>query len=210
MKFNCPSCGAPSQFNSNLSLFFTCPYCRTQVFKNENQIESMGQVADLPEDMSPLQLFSEGTYGGKSFKVLGRVKLKWDDGYWNEWYLGHSNGTTAWLAEAQGEWIYSVQINDIKVPAFREKDVGSSYSYNGAQFTFADFKQAKSFGFEGELPFKAVLGESRESIDLLGNRNPKFLSFETDDSGARAYLGTYVSLKELKINNLRKFHGWES
>lgn len=160
--------------------------------------------------MSPLQLYSEGAYTGKSFKVLGRIKLTWDEGYWNEWYLGLSDGSIAWLAEAQGEWIYSVQVDDIKIPTYRENNVGSSYTYHGAQFTYADFKQAKSFGFEGELPFKTVLGESRESIDLLGNKTPKFLSFETDESGARAYLGTYVSLKELKMKNLRKFHGWES
>lgn len=210
MKYDCPSCGAPIQFTSALSLYCVCNSCLSQVFRTENEIELIGKQASLPDDVSPLQLFSEGEFNGKSFKIIGRCKLQWDAGSWNEWYISFSDGSTAWLAEAQGKWILTFEQNDVVVPDQKDVELDNEYILNSVSFIYTDLKHATSYGFEGELPFKTVQGEKRFSVDLTSNQSKKFLSFEYDTSDSRAYLGQYVTLSQLKMKNMREFDGWKT
>jgi len=211
MKHSCPSCGAPIQFTSALSLYCVCSHCQSQIFRNEQEVELIGKQASLPDDISPLQLYSEGEFKGKTFKVIGRCKLQWEQGTWNEWYISFSNGeATAWLAEAQGKWMLSFEQKEFTPPNPKEIKIGETYRFNTVNFTYSDEKNAISYGFEGELPFKAVQGEKRYSVDLLSNLPNKFLSFEYEAESARAYLGQYVTLFELKMRNMREFDGWKT
>jgi hypothetical protein len=208
ININCPSCGAEIIFSSSVALFCVCKFCRSLVFRNEQQIELLGNQAELPEDMSPVQLFSEGEAFGAKFRVLGRVKMQWQAGVWNEWYLSFSGGNVGWLAEAQGQWIISTEKKDVAIPESNDLHIERSFKLDGATFIYADIKEAVSYGFEGELPFLSVKDEKRISVDLLSNKSKRFLSFEYDNSGKRAYLGMYVTLAQLKMKNLRVFDGW--
>lgn len=210
MKLICPSCSAEIQFSSSVALYCVCSFCRSQIFRNEQQIELLGKQAELPEDLSPIQLFSEGEFNGKKFKVLGKVKMQWSEGVWNEWFLNCSDGSIAWLAEAQGKWIFSIEKKDLVIPDRKQIILGETYKLEGAVFTYADMKDAISYGFEGELPFLTVKDAPRFSVDLLCNKTNRFLSFEFDSGGKRAYLGMYVTLAQLKMTNLRGFDGWSA
>lgn len=210
MTFACPGCGAETKFSSAIALYCVCKYCRSQIFRTEQQIELIGKQTELPEDCSPLQLFSDGEYMGRKFRVLGRVKMQWAEGVWNEWYLSYVDGSAGWLAEAQGKWILSIEKKELSIPDLENIHIGGKFTVDGAKFIYADKKEAMSYGFEGELPFLTVAQEKRFSVDLLSNENQRFLSFEYDNSGARAYLGRYVTLAELKMKNLRAFDGWST
>ncbi len=209
MKNSCPSCGAPLQLTNAISLYCVCAYCQSQVFRSETEIELLGKQAELPEDISPLQLYSEGEFMGKAFKVIGRCKLQWEDGSWNEWFLDFGTGSTGWLAEAQGKWILSFEQKDLIIPKQNEIKLGDSFLFNKIEYTYADLKNAVSCGFEGELPFKATKGEKRFSVDLNSKIPNKFLSFEYEEADSRAYLGQYVTLFQLKMKNMREFDGWK-
>src|SRR5256885_2095546 len=54
--FNCPSCGAQVDFQSNLSVYAVCKFCRSMIVRHDVNVESIGTMASLPDDMSPIQI----------------------------------------------------------------------------------------------------------------------------------------------------------
>ncbi|MBC7465750.1 MAG: DUF4178 domain-containing protein [Bdellovibrio sp.] len=210
MTFLCPSCSAEIQFSSSVALYCVCRYCRSQIFRNEQQVDLLGKQAELPEDVSPVQIFSEGEAFGKKFRVLGKVKMQWAGGTWNEWFLTYSDGTLGWLAEAQGKWILSTEKKEVVFPDLEDIRVGRKFTLDSVAFIYTDKKEATSYGFEGELPFLTVAGEKRFSVDLLSDKSNRFLSFEYSKDERKAFIGKYVTLTELKMTNLKQIEGFSA
>lgn len=210
-KFNCPACGAENNFKSALSLYVVCPHCRCSIFKSDTELSVLGKVSALAQDNSPLQLRSEGVHQGIVFSVVGRVRMKWADGFWNEWCLYFKDGKTGWLAEAQGEFLITKEVpNTTSVIDSDEWKIKKSVVLDGKGFYITDLKHAEVHMTEGELPFRAHPGDKRFSADLRPSSGKLFGSLEKDAHlpVIRAYLGNSTDLAELKMNYLRKFDGW--
>ena len=58
----CPGCGAPVEFRSAQSLYAVCSFCRSTVVRTGDTLSRVGQMAELFEDHSPLQLLASGRY----------------------------------------------------------------------------------------------------------------------------------------------------
>jgi len=80
---NCPNCGAPLVYRWSSSVQTVCPYCQSIVVRTDVDLKKVGQVADLPDDASPIQMTTEGRYGDKGFVVAGRILYQYDQGGWN-------------------------------------------------------------------------------------------------------------------------------
>jgi hypothetical protein len=207
--FNCPSCGAEVGFQSNLSLYGVCKYCRSMIVRHDVNVESIGTMANLPEDMSPIQIGMEGSYQGNRFFIIGRMKIGWEDGSWNEWFITSTDGRRGWLAEAQGFYAISFEdkdalqlLNTQSVP-----NLGSYLELNHKRLKIVDIKKATCIGSEGELPFSAPQGRETTSIDLLGPSR-EFGSIEIEGSQWRVYTGNYVEWDELHCQNFRSLENW--
>src|SRR5687767_10191954 len=92
LTLECPSCGGQMIFQSSLTVFAVCEYCESMVVRHDLDLENLGKMAQLPPDMSPIQRGTTGNYKGQDFTVIGRLKLQWEHGYWNEWYAMFSDG----------------------------------------------------------------------------------------------------------------------
>ena len=215
-KFNCPSCGAEVVFNSNLSVYAVCKYCSSMIVRHDLDVESIGTMAALPDDMSPFQLGSEGYYQGQHFSLIGRMKMGWEDGSWNEWFMATDDGRKGWLAEAQGFYAICFETDapplDFAVRAIQQqkKDVafiGSSLILDNHRLNVVDTKKASCIGSEGELPLVSPQGRMTVSVDLLGSRG-EFASVEIETGKQRAFVGRYVEWKEMRCTNTRTFDGW--
>ena len=205
MKANCPSCGAEVQFKSSISVFSVCDYCKSMIVRRDMDLESLGKMARLPDDVSPLQLGSRGKYRDAAFEVIGRLKVAWSDGYWNEWFLLFENGKNGWLAEAMGFFIMSAEIKATdRVPGLADIAVGRSYELApSSRFFVDDIKEAVCIGSEGELPFKGLQGRKTVSVDL-SNYGGEFVNIEySGQDDIRLYVGRYVEFGELAFSNLR-------
>ncbi len=112
-KYNCPSCAAEVVFQSSLSVYAVCKYCNSMIVRRDVDVESIGTMAALPDDMSPLQIGTGGFYNDLRFTIIGRMKIGWDDGVWNEWFLYTDDGRRGWLAEAQGSYGISFELDDL-------------------------------------------------------------------------------------------------
>ena len=205
--FPCPSCGAEVKFASAVTVFSVCAFCKAMVVRHDVNIEAIGKMAVLMEDISPLQIGSGGRFEGVCFTVIGRVKVMWDEGVWNEWYVFFDDGRYGWLAEAQGFWMMSFPAIDIPVPRQKFK-IGDTLMLKGLRYTLDDMRHASCQASEGELPFQAIPGRRTLRMDFTGSAGI-FACMEVDKEDRALYLGRYVDFDELNFSNLRELRGWK-
>ncbi len=173
--------------------------------RHDMDLESLGKMAQLPDDVSPLKIGSRGKYQNTVFEIIGRLKISWSEGFWNEWYLLFEDGRYGWLADAVGFYMVSLEINEQKgVPKFENLKVGVGYKLvPNKTFVVDDMKETVCEGSEGELPFKGFVGRQTISVDL-SDHSGEFACIEySDKDGKRLYIGKYVEFNELELSNLR-------
>lgn len=205
---NCPSCGAKVPFRSSISLLAACPYCRSLVMRQDLNVEDLGKIAELQPDGSPLQLGVRGEYDKVGFSVLGRIQMRYPEGYWNEWHLGFDDGRQGWLGEAQGLYALSFPAETEKtLPAYEALELGQELPLEGADYRVRDKREADYISMEGELPFRVPLGESCPLADLAGPEN-RFATIDYSESPPLLFMGRYVGFDSLRFNGLKVFEGW--
>ena len=211
----CPQCGAALQFRSADLVAKVCEQCRSTIVRRGAQLENVGQAAEVPEDVSPLQLGARGRDGDRRFEVVGRVRWRWADGAWNEWCCLWADGGYAWLGEASGRWMLLTETDagawsGGAVTAMRRgarTQLGMIASFDGRDYTVNDVQDVTCIGAEGELPFPVPLGTTGVSVDLA-RPDGRAASLQTENGELNAYAGRYVTLDELGATGLRAFDGW--
>jgi len=207
----CPNCGAKIIFKWSSSVQTVCGYCKSVLVRSDVDLKKVGQVADLPPDISPIQLNAEGNYRNKAFVVIGRILYQYDQGGWNEWHLMMNDGTSGWLSDAQEEYAISFAATGSttgqKLPAESQVQIGQTYSWNGANYTVSVITQAHFRGVEGELPFQYWDKDDVAFADLRSSSR-KFATLDYSDIEPVLYLGELVEFDDLKLKNLRQFEGW--
>lgn len=212
-EFSCPSCGAKIVFKTLNSVSAVCGYCDSLVIRHDLDLESLGKIATLREDLSPLQLGTRGKIEKRTFTLLGRTRQSWEDGYWNEWYLSFDDGKFGWLGEAQGLYALSEEIDDEVPNQVRSLQVGDQIEVKGSRFTVQDLREVAITAAEGELPFRPAIGDLTLSIDAIGE-DGRFVGFsvdikKTDSSSKQVFLGRYLEFTDFEWSQLRELPGWE-
>ncbi|HEU4723141.1 MAG TPA: DUF4178 domain-containing protein [Gemmatimonadaceae bacterium] len=209
---SCPKCGATIEFRWSAAVQTVCPYCKAVLVRHDLDLEKVGTVSDLPPTASPIQLGTEGKFGGDAFVVVGRIMYQYERGGWNEWHLLTMRGTSAWLSDAQGDLAISTPARDPgALPAAADLKVGQSYVLDDTRFRVASLTRARYAGVEGELPFTTWDRSEALFADLDSDGSGDQLRFATidySDDTPVAYVGTYVELEQLAARNLRRFEGW--
>lgn len=205
---NCPSCGAPVQFRWSSAVQTVCPFCHSVLVRTDLDLKAVGQVADLPPDPSPISLWTEGTYRGKAFQVLGRIIYEWEEGGWSEWHLVFSDGSSGWLSDAQLQYAVSFLVNPPPaLPSVNEVSRGRQYNFNNVTYEVATRTRASYKGVEGELPFP-FYGKSDMLFADLRTAGREFGTLDYSDPTPVLYLGEWVEFEDLQLKHLRQFEGW--
>src|SRR5580765_3752760 len=108
--YDCPQCGAAVAFQSSVTVFAVCGHCRSMVVRRDVNVELLGLQAELPPDLSPLQIGTRGEFDGQSFTLIGRVRIRYREGSWNEWLASFGEERWGWVAEAQGFYMVSFEV----------------------------------------------------------------------------------------------------
>lgn len=214
---NCPNCGAEVIFRSPALPARICDYCHATVKRIAEGVELAGEVAVLPFDVSPIQIGTRGEYGGKPFDVIGRIRLAYDQGAWNDWLCLFSDMTHGWLSESDGQFQMVVErpLSEIRSKLIRRlakgerPQIGDRTQIDGAEFVVAGARKATCVAAEGELPFAPETGWEVFNVDLR-DADGFAANFEhEEDEDPAFYMGRYVTLAELHPKNLRAIHGWK-
>ncbi|GAB4061136.1 DUF4178 domain-containing protein [Uliginosibacterium sediminicola] len=200
----CPSCGAQVSFRSAASVLAVCSYCQSTLLRDADSVRDIGKMGSVLEDWSPIQIGTSGVFQGLQFSVVGRLQLIYAEGYWNEWHLLLDDGSSAWLADASGQYSLTTKLDkaEAKLPDFNSITAGDKLLFNGADYIAADIRTARCSGGEGELPFRANTGWEARVADFRSGH--LFLTLDYSDAAVpTAYLGKRVTLHTLKCQNLR-------
>ncbi len=204
---SCPNCGAKIIFKWSSSVQTVCEYCKSVLVRSDVDLTKVGQVADLPPDISPIQLNTEGIYRNKAFVVIGRILYEYEQGGWNEWHLMMNDGTSGWLSDAQAEYAVSFAAKGQALPKESQLEVGQQFSWSGENYTLSVITAAHFRGVQGELPFQYWDKDEVVFADLRTSSR-KFATLDYSDEEPSLYLGELVEFDDLKLKNLRQFEGW--
>lgn len=201
---NCPSCGAQIQFKSAASIIAVCSYCRATVLREGASVANIGKLSEIIDDFSPLQLGAGGAWKGKPFTVIGRLRLRYQDGSWNEWCIEFQDGTNGWLSDASGQFVVTQRHIGAAPPAPIDRlPVGRNINISGQKYAVTDARTCVCIGGEGELPGPAGDGKEFTSVDLRQVGGNGFVTFDYSDIPPSVYVGTACSREELALANLR-------
>ena len=204
----CPSCGAPVKFVSAQSLLAVCGYCRATLIRRDLDVEQIGTMAALLEDVTPLQLGAEGVWHGTHFAIAGRLQVKWEGGRWNEWYCVFDDGRGGWLGEAAGELSVSFETTVAEpLPAWKSLGPGTRVTLGGVGYEVTDRREAEVIAGEGELPFRVDAGYRTATADLR-SATASFATLDYSEAAPRLYVGEVVEFAALRLRGLRELDGW--
>ncbi|WP_313379718.1 DUF4178 domain-containing protein [Achromobacter insolitus] len=201
----CPQCGAPVKFTSAASVMAVCGACRSTLLKDAESVKRIGEAAEVLEDYSPLCLGAAGTHDGKRFDLIGRIQLRYEDGFWNEWYLWFEDGSDGWLSDASGQYAVTRR-RKVKstqgMPAFDDIAPGDDLKLDGQRFTAADVRACQAGGTQGELPFVPGDGWLARVADYRSLDAFLTLDF-SDGPEPELYIGKAFDLSAMQAASLR-------
>jgi hypothetical protein len=206
LKTACPSCGAEIEFRYDDSFVRICAYCRAAVQRTDRGVDSLGQVADLVPMESPLRLFADGQLGSQSFILVGMAQLRHQSGgMTQEWYARFS-GSWGWLAEAQGRYYMTFEVDGARVPPIESLEPGAQVDLptmlgTTRTYTVGELGRATYLAANGELPFRLVPDGTYQFADLSdGEGNFATIDYgEEEGDTPTLYVGHQVSLADLGI-----------
>jgi len=206
---DCPQCGAPVNFQSAIAVFAVCAQCGSMVVLRGAEVELMGVMAALPPDLSPFQIGTRGEWKGRGFEIVGRIRVEWEEGSWNEWCILYDAKTTGWLAEAQGLLTisFATEVKE-QLPADQSFFAANlKVTINDSVWVVEGVKTVTCRAAEGELPFVMPPQTKRVGVDLFDAKGG-FASVELSEDDPEVYLGEYATFETLKLTNLRPVPGW--
>jgi hypothetical protein len=177
------------------------------IVRGDRTLESIGRMASLPEDISPLQIGTTLVYSDRRYTLLGRYCMGWADGVWTEWFI--DDGTApGWLVHAQG--FFSVAFEHPVAPPLDTAPwpaAGMEIVIDDTSYRVTDLKEAKCIASEGELPFAAKPGLTIGYADML-SRSGGFATLEESQGARSLSVGQNLAFDDLRFANLRPLEGW--
>ena len=207
-EFNCPSCGAPVELEYRFTETVICPYCHQSSHWTGENFAAKGEKVILVDYGSKFKVGISGTLWGKKFKVLGRVRYEYNDGFWDEWLLQFENDDTEyWLQEDEGEYVMFKKSE--KLPDNTDYDtltVGMHVNFGDKQIFISEKSSAKVVGGEGVLPFRIIPGDKADFIDgiIYGHGTQTSMEYLSENQ-LSFYIGTQaIGLKDFIFTENKK------
>ncbi len=171
--------------------------------RNGDTLARVGKMAELFDDFSPLQLLATGKFNDKAFTLIGRLQYKYAEGTWSEWIAGFDDGSTAYLSEDNGAFVFSnALVSQNAVPVAAQFEVGHTTAINGKSFTVASNNSVSLISAQGELPKLPPLHAAFGMVELRGDQGD-VISIDYGSTPPQLSQGRAVKLEDLKLKGLK-------
>lgn len=201
------------------ALYAVCGYCRHILMRTDAEYRDTGEISGIAEDITPFQVGTEGRWAGHHFGIIGRARMAWSDGFWNEWCLLWDDGQFGWLAEAQGQLAVLRERSDSNtstrvrawIDHYKTPDelLGETVWIAETAYTVRDIREARCIAAEGELPRLALAGELRIGVDLANSAGGcATIEFGSPHRQLSVFVGDFVTFSDLNCSGLKELEGW--
>ena len=134
----------------------------------DEKLQSNGTQSRLAQGYSRFYSGAVGTVGDVRFQVLGRVRYAFANGFWDEWYIKHEDGTGFWITE--DNYSFAIQrLHNLPDPLMPLKHykIGDDITVDGRDYQVSEIGKAECLGIEGEVPKEILATESYMYIDAI-------------------------------------------
>lgn len=201
---NCPSCGAEIRFHWAGAVQTVCGSCGSVLVRRGVDLEKVGRVSEPPPVTSRIQIGTHGTYRGRRFIVVGRIAYEYARGFWSEWHLAFSGGTSGWLSDAQDEYAVSfVDEGPRELPPAGALKPGDLLTLGGKAYTVSTLTRARYAGVQGELPFE-YWDHTEVLFADLKSADGGFATLDYSEDPPLVFRGEHVDFQELRLTGLRE------
>jgi hypothetical protein len=196
-EFECPSCGGTIQRENPASRSISCPYCGQTSHINADSLDAVGAQHLLIDYGSMFSVGMTATVKGHRFRVLGKLRIEYGDGFWDEWYIELLDANKyGWIQEDDGGFVLFVGGDEVSALNYDGIKVGTSVALSDKypNVFITSKSRAKVEGGEGELPFAIIPGDTADfiegisegkvvSVEILGDENNLFVGapFKIDE-----------------------------
>jgi hypothetical protein len=197
-QISCPNCGGPLQVESAFTTLLVCNYCGQSLYIHDTGVDLAGKTAKLAEYPSRLSVGAQGKIKGQGFRVLGRVRYQYDEGFWDEWFLQFDNQRIGWVEEDEGEFTLTFKSKlTFPVPPFDQIRVGGFIPLGKDRLFVSEKGQAQFVGAQGEVSVTARPGQALQYVD--GNAADKAIRLVMDDKGITLHTGEPLEFDALTV-----------
>lgn len=202
-EFECPSCGAPVKQTTPGAKSLICGHCGQTSHINADSIQAAGEQHFLIDYGSVLSIGNYGKFHNRDFIILGRIRIDYDDGFWDEWYIQFlDDGSEGWIQEDDGSFTVFHKrrtLSDRRDLSHVPVGEFSDLLGNGQQIFVTHKSKAQVNGGEGELPFRIIPGEAADFVDGIWDGNVVSIEMLPDEHSI--YMGEIVELAELGLSS---------
>jgi hypothetical protein len=194
MKVPCYDCDTVTELEVGFEVVnFVCPNCHSlYLADNEGLLRLRSKYKPEVVNDFIFKIGDKGILKGIEYVVTGAVIKKISGGYhWAEYILKNDANEFVYLSESDGHWIFLTEMEeefDVRVhPKSITYESSSFYLY---EYSDAEIDNAQGY-FDFELPFKKV-----HLVEYI--QPPLMISIEKMNGVQTAFLGEYITKKELK------------
>jgi len=196
---NCASCGAPVEIKNRFSKVFVCSYCGSHLKVSDSGLDIAGKYPRLAEFPSIFKVGSKGTILGKSFSALGRMRYKYQGGYYDEWFID-LDGEKAWFTEDEGTFtLYTDLFEAVDIPDVNIIKAGQNIMVGDKKVMVKEKGHAVVEGGEGELYFYVEPGTEVVYLDAVSEG--KKVSVEYTENEVEMFAGRPLLKRDIVIEN---------
>ncbi|QGK75994.1 DUF4178 domain-containing protein [Flavobacterium sp. SLB02] len=193
MRVPCYNCDTVTELEVGFEVVnFVCPNCHSLYWADsEGQLRLRSKFK--PEvNYFNFKIGDKGFLKGSEYRVTGAITKKINGGYhWREYILKNDAGDFVYLSESDGHWIFLTEMEE----KFDVRTHPKSITYNSSSFHLYEYSDTEIDNAQGyfdfELPTKRV--HLTEYI-----QPPLMISIEKRNGVETAFLGEYISKKEIK------------
>ena len=200
---NCPSCGGAIEGVSPLIRSIDCSYCNAWLrLSNQLWQAESGQKSPL-DAPSYLRVGLRGDApDGAQYTIRGRLRLQYEQGSWDEWWVENNQGDGFWVEEDDGVYYRHSIGKDINIGNLANNvGVGGMLPLPTGQSLFVTEKfTATIVGREGMLPSEPEAQSTVTYID--GVEDGDEYSLEIEDGVATVSQADVFDLRAIKWDAL--------
>jgi len=180
--YKCPSCGAPIEVKNRFSKVIVCSYCGTHHKVRVDGLDPSGKHPALAEFPSIFSTGCRGSILGKPFSVNGRLRYKYDGGFYDEWSVDY-DGEPAWISEDEGTYtLFTELIEAAEIPENIDSvRAGQNIMIGDKKVMIKEKGRAVMEGGEGELLHYIAPGTPVVYIDAVWSGKKASIEYSEDE-----------------------------